>query len=103
MTVPRNESVRSPVPGAFDPGRRYLRVRGHRPDGLVEFDFAVGEPGVYVELLMRATEFEEFRSRWNPLPFPCDPPPLPGTEDFEWRLHDVQADVRGQAAPARED
>ena len=44
----------------FDPDRKFVRVIENRPDGLVGFEFAVGEPGLFVELMMPANAFSEF-------------------------------------------
>ncbi len=44
----------------FDVSRRYVRVRGERPDGFIEFDFAIGEPGTFIEMVLRPAAFEEF-------------------------------------------
>jgi phenol hydroxylase P0 protein len=39
--------------------RRYVRVRNTH-DGFVEFDFAIGDPQLYVELILTEGAFEEF-------------------------------------------
>lgn len=39
--------------------RRFVRVRD-RHDGFVEFDFAIGEPDLYVELILTEAAFDEF-------------------------------------------
>lgn len=44
----------------FDVERRYVRVSAHRPDGFVEFEFAIGDPALCVELLLPAAAFHEF-------------------------------------------
>ena len=46
----------------FDPSARFVRVRQVRADGLVEFDFAVGEPNLSVELILPLAAFHEFCS-----------------------------------------
>lgn len=45
---------------AFDPGLCFVRLRKVRSDGFVEFDFAIGEPDLSVELVMPAAAFHEF-------------------------------------------
>lgn len=45
---------------SFDVSRRYVRVREMRSDGFVEFDFAIGEPGLSVELILPLKDYEEF-------------------------------------------
>ncbi|KRB83914.1 toluene monooxygenase [Sphingomonas sp. Root710] len=39
---------------------KYVRVTEKRTDGLVGFDFAIGEPEIYVELLMPEAAFRDF-------------------------------------------
>lgn len=36
----------------FDPDRRYVRVRRVRDDGFVEFEFAIGDPDMFVEMIL---------------------------------------------------
>ncbi len=38
----------------------YVRVTGTRGNRFVEFDFAIGDPRLYVELLLPFKEFQEF-------------------------------------------
>ena len=58
-------SLPSPVAAAvdFDPERKFVRVRELRPDGLVEFDFAIGEPELFVEMMLHAAAFDDFCAR----------------------------------------
>lgn len=39
---------------------KFVRVRRRRDNGLVEFDFAIGTPEVFVELIMPDAAFDEF-------------------------------------------
>lgn len=45
---------------SFDTRVTYVRVTGRRPDGFVEFDFAIGEPEIFVELILPPAAFAEF-------------------------------------------
>lgn len=45
---------------AFDTSLRFVRLRQVRADGFVEFDFAIGEPDLSVELIMPVAAFHEF-------------------------------------------
>ncbi len=36
----------------FDPSRRFVRVRRVRDDGFVEFEFAIGDPDMFVEMIL---------------------------------------------------
>lgn len=50
-------------PGAastFDATRRYVRICRERPDGFVEFEFAIGDPALCVELMLPVGAFHEF-------------------------------------------
>ncbi|MGV8893688.1 MAG: phenol hydroxylase subunit [Burkholderiaceae bacterium] len=44
----------------FDTTRKFVRVVETRQDGMVGFKFAIGEPELFVELMMPATAFKEF-------------------------------------------
>lgn len=44
----------------FDTTRKFVRVIETRANGMVEFEFAIGEPELFVELLLPATAFAEF-------------------------------------------
>lgn len=39
---------------------KYVRVNRVRDNGLVEFDFAIGAPEIFVELIMPQTVFDDF-------------------------------------------
>ncbi len=43
-----------------DINRRYVRVREVRANGFVEFEFALGEPHLFVEMLLPQPAFEDF-------------------------------------------
>lgn len=45
---------------AFDPTRKFVRVCAERADGFVEFEFAIGEPALCVELMLPAAAFAAF-------------------------------------------
>ena len=45
---------------SFDLNRKYVRVTHVRPEGLVEFDFAIGEPDLVVEMILTPEAFQEF-------------------------------------------
>lgn len=44
----------------FDVNKTYVRFRDLRDDGYVEFDFAVGEPGLSVELTLPLAAYQAF-------------------------------------------
>jgi len=75
----------------FDITRKFVRVMRTRPNGLIEFEFAVGDPDVAVELVMPKAAFEEFcvanqvevLTETQPAPFDKDA----ADADFHWNLH----------------
>lgn len=42
---------------------RYVRVTDVRPDNLVEFEFSIDDPTLYVELVLPYTQFRQFCQR----------------------------------------
>lgn len=47
-------------PPTFDPTRKFVRITELRADGFVAFDFAIGEPELFVEMILPAAAFDEF-------------------------------------------
>lgn len=45
---------------AFDAMRKYVRVCAWRDNGFVEFEFAIGDPALCVELMLPSAAFHEF-------------------------------------------
>lgn len=78
--------------------RRFVRITRRRPDGFVEFDFAMGEPELFVELVLPDEAFHAFCAANKAEPFPEPPsggdgPPDPNADadDWGWRLADARA------------
>lgn len=44
----------------FDPALRFVRITGIRSNKFIEFDFSVGEPEMYVELVLPFEAFQSF-------------------------------------------
>lgn len=80
----------------FDPTRRYVRVTRLRDDGFVEFDFAVGERDIYVEMILPARAFDEFCAL-NRVSFldQATSVRIDGDAALHWRLSDVNAAISG--------
>ncbi|MBT9498372.1 MAG: phenol hydroxylase [Zoogloea sp.] len=72
----------------MDTTRRFVRLSGERPNGFVEFEFAIGEPEIFVEMILPRAAFAEFCSTnlVEMLP-PRDPDAPQG--DWDWRLADA--------------
>lgn len=68
---------------AFDTARKFVRVIEKRENGMVEFEFAIGEPELFVELLLPGHAFAEFCSA-NAVTVLDGPSPPTGAEASEW-------------------
>jgi phenol/toluene 2-monooxygenase (NADH) P0/A0 len=74
---------------AFDPNKKFVRVAELRSDGFVEFDFAVGEPELFVEMILPATAFDEFCAM-NKVVFLDERTRLSmAADDWDWSLRDA--------------
>lgn len=72
----------------FDVTRRFVRVLRSLPNGLIEFEFAIGDPDVAAELVMPKAAFDEF-CRANQVEFLADQAPADAQAadaDFQWRM-----------------
>ncbi|HHK4245171.1 TPA: phenol hydroxylase subunit [Pseudomonas aeruginosa] len=75
----------------LDTRRRFVRVTGTREPHFVEFDFAVGEPELFVEMILDQDAFAEFclLHQVEVLPStPFDSSSEPQS-DWDWRLADA--------------
>jgi len=85
-----SSSPATSAPSPWDVARRFVRIVDERTDGLVEFEFAIGEPQLYVEMLMPRAQFEEFCAGQGVVPthgtLACA---APGTQqhEWDWNLH----------------
>jgi phenol hydroxylase P0 protein len=79
-------------PSAMDTTRRFVRVHGERANGFIEFDFAIGEPEVFVELILGREAFAEFcvTNRAEMLPSLTEPSDQDDLRsEWDWRLADA--------------
>ncbi|OWW20255.1 phenol hydroxylase subunit [Noviherbaspirillum denitrificans] len=67
----------------FDTARKFVRVIEKRDNGMVEFEFAIGEPELFVELLLPGHAFAEFCSA-NAVTVLDGASPPNGAEASEW-------------------
>jgi phenol hydroxylase P0 protein len=87
----------------FDPRKRFIRLVERRADGMVEFEFAVGEPELFVEMLLPEPAFVAFCAAQG-VAVPVSPLVPVAAEavapesldeqarrDLQWTLHDAQA------------
>lgn len=76
----------------FGTQRRFVRVLDRHANGLVEFEFAVGDPRFAVELVMPLAAFDEFCAGQGAefLPEETAGAEIAGSEDddpWSWTLH----------------
>ncbi|NMG43044.1 phenol hydroxylase [Aromatoleum toluvorans] len=77
------------TPAGFDTRRRFVRVTGERANGFVEFDFAVGEPDLAVEMILTREAFAEFCARNAVEMLAPQAEPRDAADDWDWRLADA--------------
>lgn len=72
----------------FNPDKKFVRVIETHANGLVEFEFAVGEPELFVELMMAQTAFDEFCAmhQVTPTSGPLAQTPNCDTQEWDWSL-----------------
>lgn len=44
----------------FDPSKRFVRITGIHNNSLIKFDFSIGEPELYIELVLPFQAFQDF-------------------------------------------
>lgn len=72
----------------IDVTRKFVRIIERRPDGLVEFEFAIGEPELFAELLLPEQAYEAFCKTNDVEHLDPRPPQQDGeSSDWEWDLH----------------
>lgn len=70
--------------------RKYVRVTGCRAKSFIEFDFAVGSPDLFVELILPEAAFAEF-CRCNDVALLPSGGDGAARDGLDWRLRDAAA------------
>lgn len=87
----------------FDPSRKFIRLVAQRADGMVEFEFAVGEPELFVEMLLPRPAFEAFCAAQGVQPLaPILPAEAGGDRadrPWSWTLHEARHHPPGGSRP----
>ena len=73
----------------FNPEKRFVRFIEKRDDGFVEFEFAVGEPEIFAEMILKAEDYEFFCKEQGVVMIDENSNPIDKSDDFEWRLRDA--------------
>ena len=68
----------------FNTNLKFVRIIETHTNGLVEFEFAVGEPELFVELLMAQAPFDEFCAMHGVIPTEGRLQPAQGIQEHEW-------------------
>lgn len=76
----------------FDTTRKFVRIRGERGVGFVEFEFAVGEAELFAELILERSAFVAFCEAHQVTLLQGDRAVQPGAEDWAWSLHDATSE-----------
>ncbi|MCB1755574.1 MAG: phenol hydroxylase [Gammaproteobacteria bacterium] len=86
----QSASTQASADPALDISKRYVRVIGKKPPHFVEFEYAVAEPEIFIEMILDEEAFREFCEE-NAVVF-MDGAGAPLSEedaDWAWRLRDV--------------
>lgn len=73
---------------SIDIKRRFVRVYGERSNGFVEFEFAIGEPEIFVEMILGRDDFAEFCTT-NEVELLSARDADSVTSDWDWQLSDA--------------
>ncbi len=89
MSFP-DQSLEMP-PADMDTRKRYVRVTGHRGSQFVEFDFAIGEPELFVEMILTHEAFAEFcrANQARPMAALAEVADEDDARQWDWRLADA--------------
>lgn len=76
----------------FNPAIKFVRVIHKHPNGLVAFEFAVGEPDLYVELLLPQMAFDAFCASHGVTPTQGHlDQPAGDAQEWDWSLESARS------------
>lgn len=84
----RCDTPRAADPATPDYERRFVRVTRERANGLVEFDFAIGDPDLFLEMILTREAFTEFCIA-NKVDVLSPRPPRGEADEWDWRIADA--------------
>lgn len=79
----------------FDVSRRFIRIINERANGIVELEFAVGEPEIFVEMILPQAEFQQFCRDQGVAPSHGPLPPSAVStpeQEWEWTLRHARGE-----------
>lgn len=74
------------LPPGFDVTQKFVRIRHLGDDGYVEFDFAIGDPRLSVELVMSKRDFQAFCAANNTRYLSTEEGEQIDRDDLKWRF-----------------
>ncbi len=74
---------------AFDTRKRFVRIVRERANGFIEFEFAIGEPEVSIEMILRREAFAEFCQN-NQVQMLGPRAERDAADDWDWNLSDAR-------------
>lgn len=74
---------------AFDTSKRFVRVVRERTNGFVEFEFAIGEPDLSIEMILRREAFAEFCQTYQ-VQMLCPRAARDADDEWDWNLSDAR-------------
>ena len=78
-----------PTKPSLDVNRKYVRLVEKRPDGLVEFEFSISDPELYVEMLLPEAAYEEFCKTNRVILLEGSRPESEDGSDWDWHLREA--------------
>lgn len=75
--------------------RKFVRVTGCRAKDFIEFDFAVGSPDLFVELILPEAAFAEFCRHNDVVLLPSGSEDADSHDALTWRLRDANRKASG--------
>ena len=88
------EDISMETPEVGGKQRKFVRVTGCRGTNFIEFEFAVGTPELFVELILPEPAFAEF-CRHNEVEIQPAGTGDGAADGIAWRLRDVQERIAG--------
>lgn len=73
----------------IDITRKFVRLVERRPDGLVEFEFSLGEPALFVEMMLPQAAYEAFCQINQVVVLEGERPANEDESDWDWSLHEA--------------
>ncbi len=80
-----NPNEKHELEECFDIKKRYVRITGIRHNKIIEFDFSIGEPEMYVELALPFNAYQEFCANNNVINMTSEQAAVVDYDKLKWR------------------